>query len=181
MATNSFSVSTGSNSSSSSNSAYCSEYTMGLGVAFPVYTKTNGGGTWHGRGRGGNPGKKKHLVGLSCKLKQATQTTKNTNKNRERSNNLAYKGINVHDGFRCMWLPWTLHGVVVSLLLVVVDVDVFYFVAVCWQKKSVTPAAFSGDPQSTPGNVSNCFCRCSSHWYSCFCCTALMSGLFFLG
>ena len=110
---------------------------MGLGVAFPVYTETNGGGTWHGRnegtrgrgnegtrGRGGNPGKKKHLVGLSCKLKQATQTTKNTNKNREGSNNFAYKGIDVHDGFRCMWLPWTLHGVVVSLLLVVVDVVV---------------------------------------------------------
>ena len=42
---------------------------MGLGVAFPVYTETNGGGTWHGMNEGtrergnegtrGKPGKEK--------------------------------------------------------------------------------------------------------------------------
>jgi hypothetical protein len=68
MATNNFAVSTGSNSFSSSNSAYCSEYMVALGVVFPVYTNRNGGAKWHGRkdqgehegtGERENPGEKR--------------------------------------------------------------------------------------------------------------------------
>ena len=153
MATNNFAVSTGSNSFSSSNSAYCSEYMVVLGVVFPVYTNRNGGAKWHGRkdqgehegtGERENPGEKRRerkpgkefcfvLVDVAW-CSQCKQESRQPRIERTERTTLLTKGSMFMMGSgscgysgRCMGLfCWS----------AIIDV------LCCWHKRSVTPEIF---------------------------------------